>query len=54
MDVSFAGLKDIHVDKCSLGKVTMFVFPGGPGELLPEYQAYHVQRGHKADNVVQT
>jgi hypothetical protein len=54
MDVSFAGPKDIHVDKCSLGKVTLFVSPGGPGELLPGYQAYYVQQGRKADNVVQT
>jgi hypothetical protein len=54
MDVSFASPKDIHVDKYSLSRVTLFAFPGGPGELLPEYHVYHVQRGHKADDVVQT
>jgi hypothetical protein len=52
MNVSFAGPKDIHVDKHSLSKVMLFAFPGGPGELFPEYHMYHVQRCHEADDVL--
>jgi hypothetical protein len=32
-DVSFAGPKDMDVNKHTLKGVTVFAFPGGPGEL---------------------